>query len=122
MVTNPNWMAPFHIARATAQPRQYAGSPGGMTRAAASGTVTIAHSGKVARERERPGCRGCLAFAVLGPVGPGDCLLDDDERVQACQLARAARDDPQLDRVRPAREPAAREDDATAADTGRVQA
>ncbi len=59
MVTNPNWIAPFHIARAMLILHRIADTPPGYPDRGV-GTVTIAHPGKGA---------------------PCTTLFQDDERI-----------------------------------------
>src|SRR6185436_19057734 len=92
MVTSPNWMAPFHIARATAGPRSVL-RPGRR----ASG-----------RDRLRMISRACNPTASRGRARMS---TQDDESVQ---VHAARRSDPKLDRVRSACGPGRREHDLAA--------
>src|SRR6185436_7909958 len=92
MVTSPNWMAPFHIARATAGPRSVL-RPGRR----ASG-----------RDRLRMISRACNPTALCDRARMS---TKDDESVQ---VDAAGRSDPKLDRVCAGRSPGGGEHDAPA--------
>src|SRR4051794_470678 len=92
MVTSPNWMTPFHIARATADPRSVL-RPGRR----ASG-----------RDRLRMISRACKRTALRRRARMS---TKDDEGVH---VDAAGRSDAQLDRMRAERGPRGREHDAPA--------
>src|SRR5512147_795493 len=92
MVTSPNWMAPFHIARATAGPRAGSCRAGGQAVSLGPGRVrTIARTGNHAASRQR---------ARASP--------EDDERVQ---VDPAGSGRAELDRVRAERRERGREEE-----------
>src|SRR3954447_20645417 len=105
MVTSPNWMAPFHIARATADPRAVVCTGSSVRRAWPGRTDrvrTIARTGNHSASRRAAG------------ASP-----EDDERVQV-DPARAVRT--QLDRVRPEGREARRVHDDPLAVAARLEA
>src|SRR3954468_17216857 len=82
MVTSPNWMAPFHIARATAGPRAFVCAGSSVRRAWPGRTDRVR---TIARTRNHPASRRAVAPSP-----------EDDERVQV-DPAGAAR--AELDRM-----------------------
>src|SRR5678816_2811326 len=93
MVTSPNWMAPFHIARATVRnlvraPDSAGANPGRRSR--------DGHHSARWQARRPPGRSRHGGRLTEGASGAGSSA-GDDEGVDARQLARGARHGPKLD-------------------------
>src|SRR6476469_4356680 len=87
MVTSPNWMAPFHIARATAGPR----------------SVLRADWRASGRDRLR------MISRARNPTASHDLARRSTKDDEAVEVDAAACSDPKLDRVRAGRRPGRRE-------------
>src|SRR3954463_15951006 len=111
MVTSPNWMAPFHIARATVIPRERPSFPG-------EPAVTIAPKRKGSC---RAGAWGrCRGVAVrLGAAGRG--LPADEDPVDVDPRPGARADHPELERPHGGGREGLRPDDSAARGDLRVE-